>query len=112
MHHCPYCQRGYSRKIYFDRHIGICELLCKSKKERKLDFEERVDMPDVRDLYTVVMELVVKNRQLEEKVQELSKWCNTKKNKINLIDWLMVTYTSATDYVSWFNKLQIGRAHV
>ena len=92
MHCCPHCQRSYSRKIYFDRHIGVCEFLSKSKKAQKLDIEERKDTPTVRDLYMVVMELVKKNKQLEDRIEELSKLggmtTQKKQQKVDLIEWL------------------------
>jgi hypothetical protein len=115
MHCCPHCQRTYSRKIYFDRHIGICEFLCKSKKAQILDIEERKDTPTVRDLYLVVMELVTKNKQLEEKVAELSKLgvgikTQKKQQKIDLLDWLNMTYANAIDYTTWLNDTKVTRA--
>jgi len=109
---CPHCHRGYTRKTYFDRHVMLCEFLSKSKKTRELELEERSDTPTVRELYLVVMELVVKNKQLEEKIKELSTGVNIQKKKLNATDWLNATYTDADDYSSWFDKLQVTREHL
>jgi len=114
MHCCPYCQRSYSRKIYFERHIGICEFLSKSKKAQNVDIEERKDTPTVRDLYMVVMELVKKNKQLEDRIEELSKLggmaIQKKQQKVDLIEWLNTTYANATDYTAWLSEVQLNRA--
>ena len=112
MHHCPYCQQGYTRKTYFDRHVLICAILCKSKKEQKLEEEEIQDTPTLRNLYKVVKELVVKNKQLEEKVQEMSTYINAKKQKMNVTEWLNVTYNQATDYLTWFSEIQVKQSHL
>jgi len=112
MYCCPHCQRNYQRKTYFDRHVGVCKILCQSKQKQKIDTEERIDTPTLRQLYTVVMELVLKNKQLEEKVQEMSSWANVKQRKLNTIDWLNMTYNVADDYTVWLSKIQVTQAHL
>ena len=105
---CPHCERTYQRKVYFDRHIGVCQLLAKSKRERVLEIEEEEDTPSVRDLYLAVMEMTEKYSQLEKKMAELSKYVSTKKEKLNILDWLNANYNSrATDYKTWFNAIQV-----
>jgi len=112
MYCCPHCQRDYQRKTYFDRHVGVCKILCQSKQKQKLESEERIDTPTFRQLYTIVMELVLKNNQLEEKVKEMSTWTNIKQRKINTIDWLNITYNGANDYSDWLNTIQVTQAHL
>ena len=113
MYCCPHCQRNYQRKTYFDRHVGVCKILCQSKQTQKLETEERVDTPTLRQLYTIVMELVLKNKQLEEKVNELrSSRLNVKQQKINTIDWLNTTYKAADDYSDWLSNIQVTQAHL
>jgi len=112
MYCCPHCQRSYQRKTYFDRHVGVCSILCQSKQKQKIETEERVDTPTLRQLYTVVMELVLKNKQLEEKVREMSTWKNVKQQKINTIDWLNITYNDAFDYSDWLSNIQVTQTHL
>lgn len=112
MHCCPHCQRNYQRKIYYDRHVGVCEFLCKSKKGRKQDIEENNDTPTIRELYMVVMELVVKNKQLEEKLHEMSKMVNIKKQKLNINDWLNMTYPDVMDYTAWLSEVKVTQEHM
>ena len=83
MSDCPHCLRHYERKVYLDRHVGMCQLLTKTKRERKLEVQEQEDTPSVRDLYTAVLELTEKYSQLEKKFTDLSKYATIKKQKIN-----------------------------
>ena len=113
MYCCPHCQRSYQRKTYFDRHVGVCKILCQSKQTQKLETEERLDTPTLRQLYTIVMELVLKNKELEEKVSELrSTGLTVKQRKINTIDWLNMTYSKADDYTDWIRNIQVTQVHL
>ncbi len=85
---CTFCGRGYQRKIYYSRHAALCELMCKSIKERQLENQEFDDTPSVRVLYDVILEMSKKMSTMEQKMNEMSKWVDTKKRKINIIDWL------------------------
>ena len=127
MFSCPSCQRSYQRKSYFDRHMLICEIVCKTKKERELDNEERADTPSVRELYIIIMELATKCNHLEQKVNDMSKWVTKKKQAMKITDWLNATYTAAAaaaaagktnddasslDYYSWLAQINLKRDHL
>jgi hypothetical protein len=60
----------------------------KSVKERQLENEERADTPTVRGLYEIILELTKKMNVMEQQIQELTKWTNVKKRKINILEWL------------------------
>lgn len=111
-YYCPHCHRSYQRKMYYDHHIAVCEILCKSKKERTAEAEELADMPTVRDLYKVVMEMTVKYNRLEEKYQEMVKYINVKKKQINGVDALNTTYNNANDYDQWCSTIDVHRKHL
>ena len=113
-HHCPHCHRSYQRKMYFDRHVAVCEMLCKSKKDRAAEVEEQSDIPTVQDLYKVVMAMTIKYNQLEQKMQEMSHSINinVKKQAINGVDQLNATYTKAIDYDHWCTTLIVQRKHL
>ena len=87
-HTCSYCRRGYKSKVYYNRHVAVCEVMCKSMKERQQENEENDDTPTIRVLYDVILELTNKMTKMEKKIQELSKWADLKKKKINMVDWL------------------------
>lgn len=112
MHHCPHCQRSYQRKIFYDRHVAVCNMLCKSKKERVLDAEEQSDIPTMRDLYKVVMEMTLKYNTLEQKFKEMEKFVNAKKQKLDIVVWLNAKYLNTVDYMTWFNTITVKREHL
>lgn len=113
MQYCPHCLRNYQRKMYLDRHVAVCQIVHMNKKTRMLEGEEKTDTPTVRELYVVVMELVAKNNQLEEKIREMTKWVNVKKQKINIIEWLNTTQIATScDYQQWLKKIKIKREHL
>ena len=110
---CGFCSRTFTRKIYYDKHVLTCELFSKTKRERSLEVEECEDTPTVRKLYEIIMEMSVKYKKLEEKVEELSKYVDTKKKKINVVDWLNNTYKSCeTPFDEWFKKIKVERRHL
>ena len=83
-----------------------------NKKTRKLEIEEQKDTPTVRELYVVVMELVAKNKQLEQKIQEMTKWGNGKEEKINILEWLNMNQSAACDYQRWMKQIAVKREHL
>jgi len=62
--------------------------MSKTVKERQLENEEHTDTPTVRALYEVILELTHKMSKMDKQLQELAKWTDTKKRKINIVDWL------------------------
>jgi hypothetical protein len=104
---CLHCQRNYQRKIYFDRHVITCEFLSNSKKERALESEELADTPSVRELYSIILELAAKCKDLETKMAAMNKWAHITKQKLNITDWLNTTQPHALDYSEWFKTLNV-----
>ena len=112
-HKCSFCGRGYQRKIYYSRHVAICELMCKSIKERQLENQERDDTPSVRALYDVILEMVTKMSAMEKKMIEMSKWVDSKKRKMNIIDWLNETHKNmALSVEEFIEHIKVERCHL
>ena len=114
---CCFCSKKFTRKTYYDRHTLICELLSKSKKERNVEMEEHKDTPTVRKLYEIIMEMSIKYKKMEEKLEELSKYVDTKKKKINIIEWLNTTCKSSdpcksSPFELWMKKIKVERKHL
>ena len=109
---CCFCSKKFTRKTYYDRHILICELLSKSKKERNVEMEEHKDTPTVRKLYEIIMEMSIKYKKMEEKLEELSKYVDTKKKKINIIEWLNTTCKTSAPFELWMKKIKVERKHL
>jgi len=113
---CNSCRRGYQRKIYFTRHVAICELMGKSIKERRLENEESDDTPSMRVMYDVILELVHKMTQMEQKMHELTKWAEIKKQKIDAVDWLNKTQKETSvvlpSFEEFLGTITVERTHL
>jgi hypothetical protein len=109
---CGYCHRNYQRKLYFDRHVIVCQYLVKPKRDRELESEELADTPSVRDLYTIIMTLAAKCDVLETKLSSIQKWANITKQKLNITEWLNTTYTGVLDYDVWFAGLTVSKVEL
>ena len=88
---CEYCGKEYKRKINFDKHFILCEIVYKAKKNKRIDKEnEEIDseMPSPKQMYQIIQELSLKYDKLEAKMELMSKWIDKTKKKINVLDWL------------------------
>lgn len=115
---CGLCHREYKLKICYDKHIVICDALSKSTYMRKKELEQNTStIPSTRDLYALVLHLVAKNDQLEKRVDEMSKWVDTKKRKLHITEWLNEKYPKDKinmPFESWLEyiKSRITLAHL
>jgi len=90
---CVYCGKCYTRKSSFDKHSIICEIAHKSKRIKMCEEEESTDIPSVEKLYNIIQEMAFKQQKMEEKMEEMQKWIDKKKKKLNVINWLNVQFT-------------------
>jgi hypothetical protein len=108
LYNCKYCNRTYKLKPNYDKHYLFCDTLSKTTKENNnADY-----VPSLRDMFTLILELTAKNSQLEQKVEELSKWAESKKKKLNVLDWLNEKYTKNIKYTEWLAGINITRTHL
>jgi hypothetical protein len=96
--------------------VAVCELMGKTAKERRLENEESDDTPSIRVLYDVILELVSKMNQMEQKMNELSKWVDIKKQKIDAVDWLNKTQKENLHVLpsveEFMSKIIVQRTHL
>jgi hypothetical protein len=104
---CPYCSKEYSRKTSLNKHVLMCDFLQKSKQAKKIEEEEINNLPSYKELVTIVQELALKNNRLEEKLYQMEKWIETKKKKVNVIQWLNQHATPSTTYPAWCQQIKI-----
>ena len=110
---CKYCNRTYKLKPNYDKHYLLCDTLNKyNNKTMSNKTNNNDDLPSFREMFTLILELTAKNSQLEQKVEELSKWAESKKKKLNVIDWLNEKYTKNIKYTEWLAGIIITRKHL
>jgi hypothetical protein len=55
--------------------------------------EETTNVPSTLQLYNIIQELAFKQQKMEEKMNEMQKWIDKKKKKLNVIHWLNTQFT-------------------
>jgi hypothetical protein len=101
IHSCEYCSKTYTRKTAYTRHYIVCEILHQTKREKKCREEETTDLPSYQQLVAIVQELAVKCQTMEEKMNDMQKWANKTKQKLNILQWLNANIESSTFIEEW-----------
>lgn len=112
-YNCNYCGKKHTRKTSHDRHIILCEIIYSSKRDKKCNEEEITDIPNQLQLYKMVQELAIKNSILEDKMNEMQKWLDKKKKKINVTQWLSShRVENISAFSEWQKKLLVTSDHI
>jgi len=106
---CPYCSREYKRKNYYDKHVILCQILHTKPATLKLESEERDDTPNIRELYELILEIGLRQTKIEEQLTHLTKWVETKRKKLSVIDWLNSNCKPEKTFEEWKNSIIIDR---
>lgn len=100
---CNACNKNYTRKSSLDKHKILCDFKYKTKREREIEFEELGDIPNHVELVKIVQELTFKLIKMEEKMEEMQKWVEKKKKKLNVILWLNTNVVPTIGFLEWIN---------
>jgi len=87
---CIYCGKRYKKMENLYKHAYICEYVSKSKSNKVILLEdtENIELPSQKQMYGMLLDLSKKYKKLEEMSIEQKKWIDSKKKKINIIEWL------------------------
>jgi len=89
---CALCGNKYIREKTRDKHFILCQIkIGKPKRKSRAQQEEEgiyQRLPTQREMAQLIVNLTYKNERLEERVNELSRWVETKKKKIDIVLWL------------------------
>ena len=111
IYRCKHCNKTYRRKIYFNRHVAACELLSKTSKERHDDDEAACDVPSMKKMYDMILALSARNRVLEDKVEELTKWAAIRKKRLHVVQWLNDNYQETCSFNDYICEFDIDKTH-
>ena len=83
---CANCGCEFGTRTNLDKHAILCDFLHKSKQQQaeELQFE----LPPQRVMYELLIDLGLKYKQLEEKLEAVTKFVAKQKKRINVLDWL------------------------
>ena len=109
---CPHCDKKYTRKSSYTRHIILCEVLHQTKREKKCAEVETTDIPTTRQLYNIIQELAIKYQNMEQKMNDMQKWVETKKKKLNIINWLNTNCEPTTLIQQWIQTILVNEEHI
>ena len=85
---CYCCGKTYKKRETLDKHTVLCEIIDKAKKKKSTTVENEEIIPSQKQMYNILVELTLKYRTLEEKMEEAQKWIDKAKKKINIEEWL------------------------
>ena len=98
---CVICNKEYSRKSSFDKHKILCDFKSKSKTEQQIDYEELGDIPNHLQLVKIVQELTFKYNLMEKQLEQMKKFVDKQKKKINVIQWLNNNVFPTVGFAEW-----------
>lgn len=98
---CAVCNKQYTRKSSLDKHKILCDFKMKTKREHKIEEEELSDIPSHYQLVKIVQELTLKMIKMEEKMEQMQKWVDRKKRKLNIIMWLNTNINPTIGFLEW-----------
>jgi len=116
---CEYCSKTYTRKNAATKHFILCELLHNSinihnnttqkklKREQQCEEEETSGIPSQRQLYIMLQELAFKCSVMETKMENMQKWTDKTKRKLNVLQWLNQQPVPIITYTIWANNIQL-----
>ena len=113
--YCEFCGKCYKTIVNLNKHILLCEVVNRSlNKPGKIDKPINENLPSQETMYKIIESLAMKYNKLEEKMEQLQKWVDKKKKKINIIDWLNENdkINPLYDFDSIIDKLNITQTAV
>lgn len=113
--YCEFCGKCYKTIVNLNKHILLCQVVnrCVNKTET-INKPIIENLPSQETMYKIIESLTMKYNKLEEKMEELQKWVDKKKKKINIIDWLNDNdkLKPSYDFDSIFDKINITQTAV
>jgi uncharacterized Zn-finger protein len=87
---CKYCKREYKTEPNLKKHMILCEVLHQSinTNTNTSISTNTIFEPSQTQLYQIIQELTVKQKKMEEKIDQLQKWVDIKKKKFSVLEWL------------------------
>jgi hypothetical protein len=110
---CSYCKKSYIRKTAFNNHQLKCELIriCNNVKSKGEEDDEELPVKfngSINDMYKLLINLNNKFEKLEADYNEIKKYVNVTKNKIDIIEYLNKNYDcSEFDFIKFLNSIEV-----
>jgi len=112
---CIYCDKRYKTRKNLDKHLVLCEIIYKSRNNKTYNAraeEEEFELPSQKYMYKIILDLAEKYSKLEEKMEQVTKWIDKKKKKINVIEWLNSNINPEFIFDDLFNKIEVSEEDI
>jgi hypothetical protein len=103
MYVCGYCNKGYKKKGFFERHIVACEAI-HSKSED--DLNEYI--PSRNEMWTLMKKMMKTIEHQKDEINALKKHIQVQKRKINIIEWLEDNMEPSTTYSTFLRSITMN----
>lgn len=109
LYYCEFCGKSYKTILNLNKHIILCEVIKKNNSAK-----QETNIPSCEEMYKIIESLTLKYNKLEEKMEQMQKWVDKKKKKINIIDWLNENENIQPNYNfdNIFDKLNINQSTI
>ena len=106
---CIYCGKSYKSKKNIDKHLVLCETIFKCRNNRgTYPEDDELELPSQKHMYKIILDLTEKYNKLEEKMEQMTKWIDKKKKKINVMEWLNTNTHPAFTFDDFNDKIRVS----
>ena len=111
---CSLCGKKYKTSTNLNKHKILCDTLTRAKKKNLTeDFVETEQIPTQKQMYKIILDLSLKCNYLEEKVENMQKWVDRRKKKLNIIDWLQNQQVKPEKtFEEWYKEIFISKEEI
>jgi len=109
---CSYCGKEYVRNVVYQRHIIICEIIQKPKSQQISELQKYSDVPSLKKMYDIILELAYKCNQQEKKIEELEKIVKRPEKKFNALKWLENSQKPEQTFQDWIKTLKVTQEDI
>jgi len=109
---CLICGKKYKLMHQYSKHVIMCKLMNKSKKERDDENIELNEIPPIAQMYSLMVTMALKLEAMDKKVKHLTKINELRIKKIDVLEWLNKTYKHACSIDIYVKSLVINRSHL
>jgi len=108
-HYCGFCCKKYARKIPYNKHVLLCEIIHKPKRVMDAEAEENnegIPVPTNRQLYSILQEMAFKYKKMEDKLNAMTKLrvvANKQKNR-DIMEYLASVDPSINTFYHWIHN--------
>jgi hypothetical protein len=107
---CANCGAEFGTRTSLDGHAILCDFLHKSKQ--KQDEELQFELPSQRVMYELLIDMGLKQKRLEEKLDAITKFVSKQKKRINVLDWLNNNASPEITFDQLVDTIQVTREDV